>query len=223
MFKNLFNAKKAEKDISFSENINFNECENDCEEGSYRHNNFDDTDNQKHFIKLEKSKQSYGGKPYYNQSGIQKKSLYKNNDYGCPINTDKENRFYGGNGSNGYNGYNQSQSGKTVKKEPYYLKMYINNINYSKEAKAIMNPVLVEVLYRVEPSSDDGRGQIIDLNDEVKSNIAQSLSISVRQVKEQISNLVESGILLYSQKQIYKLNYRYFAKGYFHRWTKYEE
>ena len=110
-----------------------------------------------------------------------------------------------------------------VKKEPYYLKMYINNINYSKEAKAVMNPVLVEVLYRVEPTTEDGKGQIIDLNDNVKSEIAQSLRISVRQVKEQISNLVESGILLYSQKQIYKLNYRYFAKGYFYRWRRYDE
>ena len=112
---------------------------------------------------------------------------------------------------------------RRLKKEPYYLKMYINNINYSKEAKAVMNPVLVEVLYRVEPTTEDGKGQIIDLNDNVKSEIAQSLRISVRQVKEQISNLVESGILLYSQKQIYKLNYRYFAKGYFYRWRRYDE
>lgn len=116
-----------------------------------------------------------------------------------------------------------NNGGKKVKKEPYYLKMYINNINYSKEAKAVMNPVLVEVLYRVEPTTEDGKGQIIDLNDNVKSEIAQSLRISVRQVKEQISNLVESGILLYSQKQIYKLNYRYFAKGYFYRWRRYDE
>lgn len=117
----------------------------------------------------------------------------------------------------------RNNGGKKVKKEPYYLKMYINNINYSKEAKAVMNPVLVEVLYRVEPTTEDGKGQIIDLNDNVKSEIAQSLRISVRQVKEQISNLVESGILLYSQKQIYKLNYRYFAKGYFYRWRRYDE
>lgn len=125
---------------------------------------------------------------------------------------------------NCYDGVDESNNGgKKVKKEPYYLKMYINNINYSKEAKAVMNPVLVEVLYRVEPTTEDGKGQIIDLNDNVKSEIAQSLRISVRQVKEQISNLVESGILLYSQKQIYKLNYRYFAKGYFYRWRRYDE
>ena len=147
----------------------------------------------------------------YNNRGHNYKSNQQNQ------NPEKDNK-------NCYDGVDESNNGgKKVKKEPYYLKMYINNINYSKEAKAVMNPVLVEVLYRVEPTTEDGKGQIIDLNDNVKSEIAQSLRISVRQVKEQISNLVESGILLYSQKQIYKLNYRYFAKGYFYRWRRYDE
>ena len=164
--------------------------------------------NENQTFESENDIEKYNNRGHYNNN-------YKSNRQNQ--NPEKDNK-------NCYDGVDQSNNGgKKVKKEPYYLKMYINNINYSKEAKAVMNPVLVEVLYRVEPTTEDGKGQIIDLNDNVKSEIAQSLRISVRQVKEQISNLVESGILLYSQKQIYKLNYRYFAKGYFYRWRRYDE
>lgn len=164
--------------------------------------------NENQTFESENDIEKYNNRGHYNNN-------YKNNRQNQ--NPEKDNK-------NCYDGVDESNNGgKKVKKEPYYLKMYINNINYSKEAKAVMNPVLVEVLYRVEPTTEDGKGQMIDLNDNVKSEIAQSLRISVRQVKEQISNLVESGILLYSQKQIYKLNYRYFAKGYFYRWRRYDE
>lgn len=164
--------------------------------------------NENQTFESENDIEKYNNRGHYNNN-------YKSNQQNQ--NPEKDNK-------NCHDGVDESNNGgKKVKKEPYYLKMYINNINYSKEAKAVMNPVLVEVLYRVEPTTEDGKGQIIDLNDNVKSEIAQSLRISVRQVKEQISNLVESGILLYSQKQIYKLNYRYFAKGYFYRWRRYDE
>lgn len=164
--------------------------------------------NENQTFESENDIEKYNNRGHYNNN-------YKSNRQNQ--NPEKDNK-------NCCDGVDESNNGgKKVKKEPYYLKMYINNINYSKEAKAVMNPVLVEVLYRVEPTTEDGKGQIIDLNDNVKSEIAQSLRISVRQVKEQISNLVESGILLYSQKQIYKLNYRYFAKGYFYRWRRYDE
>ena len=164
--------------------------------------------NENQTFESENDIEKYNNRGHYNNN-------YKSN---------RQNQNHERDNKNCYDGVDESNNGgKKVKKEPYYLKMYINNINYSKEAKAVMNPVLVEVLYRVEPTTEDGKGQIIDLNDNVKSEIAQSLRISVRQVKEQISNLVESGILLYSQKQIYKLNYRYFAKGYFYRWRRYDE
>lgn len=164
--------------------------------------------NENHTFESENDIEKYNNRCHYNNN-------YKSNRQNQNLEKDNKNCYDGV--------YESNNGGKKVKKEPYYLKMYINNINYSKEAKAVMNPVLVEVLYRVEPTTEDGKGQIIDLNDNVKSEIAQSLRISVRQVKEQISNLVESGILLYSQKQIYKLNYRYFAKGYFYRWRRYDE
>lgn len=97
-------------------------------------------------------------------------------------------------------------------KEPFYIRLYINNLCYNKLPKSLINPVLVEVLYRTNPASDD-EGQYIVLSEDVKKEIAQRCSVSLRQVREHLNELTENDVLQYKGNCTYRLNPFFFGKG----------
>ena len=100
----------------------------------------------------------------------------------------------------------------TEKKEPAFVKMYLQNVSKNKTVSKVINPVLVEILKRTV-RADEENGQRVYLTDNVKSYIAKDCNVSIRRVKQEINDYVESGILFFKGQSVYQLNPRYFGKG----------
>lgn len=97
-------------------------------------------------------------------------------------------------------------------KEPAYVKVYLYNISKNKSVRNIINPVLFEVLKRTVPANEE-HGQRIYLTEKIKKEIAESCGVSIRRVKQEITDYIEAGILWHKGYSLYQINPYLFGKG----------
>jgi hypothetical protein len=96
---------------------------------------------------------------------------------------------------------------KRVGKEPYYVKLYLNDLLYLKDMPTGLSPILFALLQRMSFKNN------IVINSSVKRQIALEVEKSFETINKSITQFVKGGILIREDVGMYLFNPYLFGKG----------